>query len=291
MNIEKKIQNLTYGKFKGLNGPLHNVLLQEIIRIQSIIELVNKSLVDIREAVDGKLMMTEDIVKSIDALYASRPPNIWMYNANGEEISWISQTASSWFDGLITRSKKLREWLNIGPNRRPFFYLPGFLNPQGFFAAFKQEAFKMKREMGGQNSNITLNLIVLNFNPDKNETDPEKFEMNMDKRKDKDLKGTHYMYVYGLYIEGALWNGSLLDDPDTNSRNTIILFPIILVTGDVESNKQLSSNVFYYNCPVYKYPKRTDKYFIIDIMLRTASGDQDQKFWQKRGVAMLSNKE
>ena len=287
-----KISQLVYsGVGKGLEAPLHNVLLQEVMKIQEIIQLVGKSLVDIRDAVDGKLMMTEDIMRSIDALYASRPPNIWMYNANGEEISWISVTASTWFVGLNTRARKLKEWLNSAPNTRPSFFLPGFLNPQGFFAAFKQEVYKIKRAQPAF-STITLDMITMAFNPDKSETDPDNYTKNADKRKDKDSKGSHYMYIYGLFIEGALWTGSLLDDPESNSRNTVNMFPVIVVVGEVETpNKAGGSNTTFYKCPVYKYPKRTDKYFIIEIQLRTSSADQDQKFWQKRGVAMLCNKE
>ena len=287
-----KISQLVYsGVGKGLEAPLHNVLLQEVMKIQEIIQLVGKSLVDIRDAVDGKLMMTEDIMRSIDSLYASRPPNIWMYNANGEEISWISVTASTWFVGLNTRARKLKEWLNSAPNTRPSFFLPGFLNPQGFFAAFKQEVYKIKRAQPAF-STITLDMITMAFNPDKSETDPDNYTKNADKRKDKDSKGSHYMYIYGLFIEGALWTGSLLDDPESNSRNTVNMFPVIVVVGEVETpNKAGGSNTTFYKCPVYKYPKRTDKYFIIEIQLRTSSADQDQKFWQKRGVAMLCNKE
>lgn len=96
------------------------------------------------------------------------------------------------------------------------------------------------------------------------------------------------MIMYGLCLEGAIWNGTLQDDPDVNSRTPVIKFPVIRVEGIVEEPKatlSMSQNQ-YYKCPLYKYPKRTDKYFIIEIGLRI-SGDQDEKYWQKRGVALL----
>ena len=283
-----KIDNLSWGSIgKGLQVPLHNVLLQEIIRIQWIINLVKKSLVDIREALDGRLMMTGEIVACIDALYLTKPPASWMFNANSEEISWLSPTVSSWYEGLKIRSERLREWMNSSFNSRPAFYLTGFLNPQGFIAAFKQEVFKLKKMT---QPNLTLDLINLKFEPDRFETDPKQYILNDKKRDQKDKNNS--MLVYGLYLEGAIWNGSLQDDQDQNSRNTVIKFPVINCVGITEEIKQgTGGQGTYFRCPVYKYPKRTDKYFIIEINLKTMGTDQDEKYWQKRGVAMLCNKE
>jgi len=285
-----KIDNLSWGSIgKGLQVPLHNVLLQEIIRIQSIINLVKKSLVDIREALEGRLMMTSEIVLAIDALYLTKPPQAWMFNANSEEISWLSPTVSSWYEGLKIRSDRLREWMNSSFNQRPAFYLTGFLNPQGFIAAFKQEVFKLKKM---SLPNLTLDMINLRFEPDKMETDPKNYLMNDKKRDQKDKNNS--MIIYGMFLEGAIWShtGMLADDPDQNSRNTVIKFPVINCIGITEEIKSgAGAQGSLYRCPVYKYPKRTDKYFIIEINLKCPGNDQDEKYWQKRGVAMICNKE
>ena len=72
---------------KDLEVPLNNVLFQEIKDIQGILELVKKPLKDIKDAIDGTLLMTEIISQCIDVLYLIRPPSIWMFNANRSEIS------------------------------------------------------------------------------------------------------------------------------------------------------------------------------------------------------------
>ena len=95
---------------KGLEVPLNNVLLQEIKDIQNILELAKKSLKDIKDAIAGTLLMTETITECIDSLYLIRPPNIWMFDANCSEISWLSPNASSWYEGLKIRAENLREW-------------------------------------------------------------------------------------------------------------------------------------------------------------------------------------
>lgn len=297
-----KIDNTSWGSIgSGLKVPLNNVLLQEILNIQFIIELVKQSLVDIREALHGRLMMTEEIVHSINSLFSAKPPKIWMYNANDEEISWLSPNAATWFEGLAIRSVKLREWLDSPKDTRPAFWLPGFLNPQGFIAAFRQEVFKVKKISTGANNSggeITLDRVILKFDPDKSEIDPKAYLSN-DKRRDntssKDRNTT--MIIYGLFLEGAIWNSSLQDDPDVNSRTPIIKFPVTKVEGQIEdTNKNLlaTSTNQYYKCPLYKYPKRTDKYFIMEINLKitdASSGGKDEKYWQKRGVALLCNSE
>lgn len=272
---------------KGLQVPLNNVLLQEVIRLQGIIDLVNGSLSDIKEALDGKLMMTEEIVKCINSLFTAKPPQAWMFDANSNEISWLSPSAGSWIQGLVIRAEKLREWLNVGKDQRPPFFLPGLLNPQGFFAAFKQEVFKILKS---STSNLNLDMIDLKFEPDKSETDPKVYEKLDRKKAPGNSNRLCTMMIYGLFIEGAVWGGVLQDDPDVNSRTPIIKFPIINVIGGVvDSNKTQTGT---YPCPLYKYPKRTDKYHIIDVGLKISGNENSEKFtWQKRGVAMLCNKE
>lgn len=42
-----------------------------------------------------------------------------------------------------------------------------------------------------------------------------------------------------------------------------------------------------YNCPVYKYPIRTDRYIIFRIPLQCIGGNADAAKWKLRGVAIL----
>ena len=292
-----KINSYSFANIgKGLEVPLNNVLLQEIKDIQVILELVKKSLKDIKDAIAGTLLMTETITDCIDALYLIKPPSIWQFDANGSEISWLSPNASSWFEGLKVRAERLREWLDCENDKRPAFYLPGLLKPQGFLAAFKQEFFKLKKKSPDKAKDyekLALDQIDLSYIPDRTETDPK----NITKARTKDRLES--ILIYGLYIEGAIWGGGtkegyLADDPDPNSRNTIIKFPVITIKGVVvQENKAslLGPTVASYSCPLYKYPKRTDKYIITDIKLKINGSDQDDKFWQRRGVALLCNKE
>ena len=41
---------------------------------------------DIIEAIDGKMIMTPEIMDAIDSLADARAPNKWIYDASGAEI-------------------------------------------------------------------------------------------------------------------------------------------------------------------------------------------------------------
>ncbi len=67
----------------------------------------------------------------------------------------------------------------------------------------------------------------------------------------------------------------------------MILIQIILLLNSLLlllNNENKAANVLgptnaFYSCPLYKYPKRTDKYLITDIKLKISGGDKDDKFW------------
>mmetsp|Transcript_28828 Transcript_28828/g.26118 ORF Transcript_28828/g.26118 Transcript_28828/m.26118 type:complete len:139 (-) Transcript_28828:156-572(-) len=94
-------------------------------------------------------------------------------------------------------------------------------------------------------------------------------------------------YVYGLDLESARWYKNSLDDP--NEKKMFYPLPILYVTA-IQKKKgpgdDRASSGSVYNCPVYKYAKRTDRYIIFRVKLN-CEGNHDAKFWKLRGVALL----
>jgi len=90
--------------------------------------------------------------------------------------------------------------------------------------------------------------------------------------------------IHGLYIEGAQWNkGGYLEESEAKDLKTLFKdFPVMQVTaettkkdenergnqgkGGKESLETLRKT--HYNCPVYKYKTRTDKYLIFRVLLK-----------------------
>lgn len=154
IEVRELIKKLSGPKALGASGyavPLNIFLSQEITRMQNIFTIVRKILVDTCDAIDGQIIMTPDILDSINSIFDSRVPNQWVYDPTGAEISWIIPTLAKWFNDLVERNKQLYEWLK---GSRPYtFWLGGFFNPQGFLTAMKQEVTRMHKvgkPVGGQ---------------------------------------------------------------------------------------------------------------------------------------------
>ena len=97
--------------------------------------------------------------------------------------------------------------------------------------------------------------------------------------------------MHGLFMDGAAW--SMVDGCLTESapKKLFTQLPVIVVTAVTKGTKKsLASGSNYgphgpYDCPVYKYPARTDRYLIFSILL--ASSTQKPLHWTLRGVALL----
>lgn len=61
----------------GKAVPLNVFLFQEIQRFQNILNIVRKTMSDMVQAIDGTIIMTADIVDSINAIYDFRVPKSW----------------------------------------------------------------------------------------------------------------------------------------------------------------------------------------------------------------------
>jgi len=94
--------------------------------------------------------------------------------------------------------------------------------------------------------------------------------------------------VHGLFLEGCRWFKNGLEDPEP--KKMFAPLPILHVTA---INKKKSPDAekmsTTYSCPVYKYPKRTDKYLIFRVGL-PCEGSGPHK-WKLGGVALLCSTE
>jgi dynein heavy chain len=79
------------------------------------------------DAIDGSIIMTPQIVDSINAVYDFRVPYSWQFDPTGAEISWLTASLAAWIKGLLDRYHQLWNW--IMKERPPSFWLTGFFNP------------------------------------------------------------------------------------------------------------------------------------------------------------------
>ena len=98
------------------------------------------------------------------------------------------------------------------------------------------------------------------------------------------------MYVHGLFLDGAAWHSNEMTVAESKPKQLFANIPVLLVSAMSKKNKNLSSSIDYgahggYDCPVYKYPIRTDKYLIFTVTL--PSLNHRPLHWTLRGVALL----
>lgn len=88
------------------------------------------------------------------------------------------------------------------------------------------------------------------------------------------------MFIHGLYLEGAQWSkqGQCLEEQ--TGKDLYFQFPIMHVTAQSTAvqvernpraggkNDQANIEKTYYYCPVYKVPKRNDKYLVTKVYLK-----------------------
>lgn len=102
--------------------PLNIFLKQEVDRMQRVITTVRTTLKDLKLAIDGTIIMNENLRDALDNMFDARVPAFW------KKISWESATLGFWFTDLLDRNTQFNTWLFQGkPN---VFWMTGFFNPQ-----------------------------------------------------------------------------------------------------------------------------------------------------------------
>ncbi|KAM7400305.1 hypothetical protein PAMA_004821 [Pampus argenteus] len=238
----------------GALNPMNIFLRQEVDRMQRIIGVVRTSLTDLKLAIDGTIIMSENLRDALDNIFDARVPNLW------RKISWESSTLGFWFTELLERNKQFHCWVFTG--RPKTFWMTGFFNPQGFLTAMRQEVTRANK--GWALDTVTLHNKVLK-----------------QAREEITAAPTEGVYVYGLYLDGAGWDRKNTYLIESSPK---VLFTPLPVIHMFAINSTAPVDPKLYVCPIYKKPRRTDLNYITAVVLSTA---QSPDHWILRGVALL----
>lgn len=72
----------------GLLQPLNIFLRQEVERMQRVITVVRTTLRDLKLAIDGTIIMSENLTDALDNMFDARIPNSWMKVSNSKFMRW-----------------------------------------------------------------------------------------------------------------------------------------------------------------------------------------------------------
>uniref|UniRef100_H2ZG63 Uncharacterized protein n=1 Tax=Ciona savignyi TaxID=51511 RepID=H2ZG63_CIOSA len=247
----------------GISDPLNIFLRQEVDRMQKVISCVRTTLTDLQLAIEGTIIMNEALRGALDSIFDAQVPDAWI------KISWDSATIGFWFTGLLDRNAQFRTWLFDGkPNQ---FWMTGFFNPQGFLTAMRQEI--TRNHQGWALDGVVLHNDVTRMAKEDVTSPPDEG-----------------VYVYGLFLDGAGWDkrNTRLTEPANKVlfSNLPVAHVFAVNAASKDSSTKCKAGHVFYDCPVYKKPRRTDLTYIFPLKLNTTVSHGSDR-WALRGVALL----
>ncbi|XP_059501105.1 dynein axonemal heavy chain 8-like [Stegostoma tigrinum] len=238
----------------GILNSMNIFLRQEIDRMQKVITMLRSCLNDLKLAIEGTIIMSENLTDALDNMYNARVPGLW------KRISWDSTTLGFWFTEFLERNAQFSSWIFEG--RPNVFWMTGFFNPQGFLTAMRQEVTRAHK--GWALDSVTLHNEVTKLMKDEIKIPPPEG-----------------VYIYGLYLDGAGWDRRNIRLTESTAKVLFTMLPVIYIFA---INSTAPKDPKLYICPVYKKPQRTDLKFITALCLKTV---QPPDHWILRGVALL----
>jgi len=101
------------------------------------------------------------------------------------------------------------------------------------------------------------------------------------------------IYIHGLFLDGGAWSRAEGNMVESEPKKLFVPLPVLFVTGNIKGDEVKSRREMFgatgpFECPCYKYPARTDRYFIFLVNLKTTQ-EKNPMHWGLRGVALLCN--
>jgi dynein heavy chain len=166
--------------------PLRNVLLQEVSRYNTVIQVVKSTFVELVAGLKGQTLISEEMELVLQNIEDNKVPARWKF-------AYLSiKPLISWLNDLNLRVDRMRTWAfkgTPGSVNAPFvFWLGGFTYPTGFTTALKQKSAR-----GGKDKTAKIPI------------DAYKWEF-MFLKTDVQQPPREGAYINGAYIEGARWS-------------------------------------------------------------------------------------
>lgn len=116
---------------------MNTVLVQELVRYNRLIEVMKTSLYNLKKALKGLVVMSEDLEKLANSIFDNQVGKLW---ASKGFLSL--KPLGSWIDELILRVSFLTNWIQNGTPS--IFWMSGFFFPQAFVTGSLQNYARKK---------------------------------------------------------------------------------------------------------------------------------------------------
>jgi len=187
------LQNKIKEKFDAANinsqfkakTPIEAVLIQELVRFNILIDVMVRTLTDLKKSINGIISMNSEIEEIMVSLFMGAIPNQWKNSAPETQKS-----LANWVEHFQRRHEQYEKWVTEGEPK--VMWLSGLHTPGSYLKAIIQIT---SRKKGWALDKVdTYTVVTKFFSPDEIKERPE-----------------HGCYISGLYLEGAEWN------PEANS--------------------------------------------------------------------------
>ena len=119
------------------NESMNTVLVQELVRYNRLIEVMKSSLFELKKALKGLVVMSEELEKLSNSMYDNQVGKIWA------DKGFLSlKPLGSWIEDLGLRIKFVQDWIDNGTPVT--FWMSGFFFPQAFVTGSLQNYARKK---------------------------------------------------------------------------------------------------------------------------------------------------
>jgi len=251
---------------------MNTVLQQEIIRYNKLLGVMRVTSTNIRKALVGQMVMTEELDQMGTSMYNMQVPEVWAKQGYPS-----LKPFAAWVNDLLERLDFLNDWIENGAP--PIFWIPGFFFPQAFLTGTKQN-YARKYQIAIDRISMATEL--------QDELDHTKYT----------TKPADGCMIYGLFMEGARWNAEkkIVDESLPKMLYTkvapIALVPMLDYT-DPGGSFTKESDPGWYLCPCYKILTRagvlsTTGHSTNYVCPLTLPTEKNAQHWIKRGVALFT---
>lgn len=253
---------------------MNTVLLQECIRYNKLIDIMERTLPDLLKALRGLVVMSNELEAISNSIAVNQVPKSW---AN---VAYPSlKPMSAWVDDLMDRLKFICQWIDNGVPS--VFWISGFYFPQAFLTGSLQN-YARKHQ-------YPIDTVSFNFNMIK-----EDWTQLTAKPEDG-------VYIRGLFMEGARWDADVHSINDSLPKQLYTELPVIHLNPQQHRQEPTCG---IYRCPVYKILSRrgvlsttghsTNFIMWIEVPSNRTDiinndGKSDQEEWIRAGVAAFSS--
>ncbi|XP_037301288.1 dynein heavy chain 1, axonemal-like [Manduca sexta] len=234
---------------------LNTVLIQEAIRYNRLLGIINNSLRDLLKALKGLVVMSEALESMANSMARNAVPLMWSSKAYPS-----LKPLAAWVKDLCLRVQFMQGWADTGIPK--VFWISGFYFPQAFLTGALQN-YARKHV-------IAIDTISYAFEP----------LASAPLKKPEDG-----CCVRGLFLEGARWNSGDMTLEESRPKELHTEMAIIYMKPE-QGHKGV------YMCPAYKTLVRAGTLsttghstnYVMTIELPT---HKPQPHWIKRGVALF----